>query len=320
VISLQRKAVRSVAFATHSARSKHKFMLFLTAYVDESGHSVDPRARFVGLGGLVAPVSRWEKFTDQWGAALDEFIGGQEFHMKEFILIPGIGPYVGWDENRRQKFMGRLIAAIIESEAAPVAAIVSLDARDALHPTHQEFFGDPYFTAFQQVTRGLSLAALPREVPFEPETVSMVYAYQKDFGAINSGSDAPQNQGRAESLWHAMKEKTIFGQWMGAYSSDTPKNMLPLQAADLFAYEITHEFENQLKRPELAMRWPLKQILSKLVTRQPLIKLFTLDVMIETLIENGVISPNGDDATAFGMSAALSKINVRQSLMERARA
>jgi hypothetical protein len=294
-------------------------MLMLTAYVDESGHSADPLARFVGLGGLVAPVSRWEKFTDDWQSALDEFIDGKEFHMRQYICVSGVGPYVGWDKARRQAFMARLVAAIVESEAQPVAAIVSLDARAALHQIHQDYFGDPYFTAFQQVTRGLSLAALPRGFPFEPETVSMVYAYQSEFGAITTGAALPHNQGRAESLWHAIKQQTDFGQWMGGYSSDTPKNMLPLQAADLFAYEITHEFELQLKRPDLIMRWPLRQILSK-SKDQPLIKLFTLEVLIQTLIENGKISPHSDDAASFSIEASFSMKRTKQTLMERAMA
>jgi hypothetical protein len=106
---------------------------------------------------------------------------------------------------------------------------------------------------------------------------------------------------------------------MGAYSSSTPKNIVALQAADLFAYEITHEFENQLKRPHLGMRWPLKQILSK-TKDQPLIKLFTFAVMIETLIENGIISPNSDDAASVSISASFDMMQVKQSLLERARA
>jgi hypothetical protein len=205
-----KEAVRALGYAVHSQRSSRKLMLMLTAYVDESGHSTDKECRFVGLGGLVAPLSRWEKFTDDWQAALDEFIGGEEFHMRQYVRVPGVGPYEGWDKKRREEFMAKLVGAIVESEAQPVACIVSLDARDALHPSHQEFFGDPYLTAFQQVTRGLSLAAIPREFPFKPETVSMVYAYQSEFGAITTGAALPQNQGRAESLWHAIKQQTTL--------------------------------------------------------------------------------------------------------------
>ena len=72
------------------------------------------------------------------------------------------------------------------------------------------------------------------------------YAYQKEFGTIVSGSTTPQNQGRSESLWHAMKnhphDPLRLNQWMGSYSSEYAKNIYALQAADLFAYEITHEF------------------------------------------------------------------------------
>jgi hypothetical protein len=119
-------------------------------------------------------------------------------------------------------------------------------------------FKDPYYMAFQQCTRGACLQAFGHE----PEKVAMVYAYQKEFGAIAPlGVFSVDQAGNAEKLWHAMKNQTIYGRWMGSYSSSSAKELIPLQAADLLAYELTKEFENLLIRPSDKMRWGLRQIL-----------------------------------------------------------
>ena len=65
----------------------------------------------------------------------------------------------------------------------------------------------------------------------------------------------------AEQLWHMMKAHTDFGKWMGSYGSSTPSANVQLQAADLFAYELSKEFEMLRIRPDGQMRWALQQIL-----------------------------------------------------------
>ena len=47
----------------------------------------------------------------------------------------------------------------------------------------------------------------------------------------------------------------------GVLCVNTPKELVQLQIADLFAYELAKEFENLLKRPNDKMRWGLRQIL-----------------------------------------------------------
>jgi hypothetical protein len=236
------------------------------SYADESGHSADPTCGFVGIGGLVATAENWENvFKLAWLATLNEFTQGRPFHMREFVLVPGVGPYKGWNESKRRAFMARLIDAIASSKARPVACVVSLEDFKMLRPEHQKAFRDPYFMAFQEVTKGLSLPGMPAIDRLYSEQVQMVYARQEEFGATPAG--------RVEQLWKLIKSEASWGQWMGGYESALPHEVPPLQAADLFAYEITHEFENWIKRPDSKMRWPLKQIL-KHETGKLLVKIF----------------------------------------------
>jgi hypothetical protein len=169
-----------------SSRNRHLFML--KAYMDESGHSRDPKSRFVGMGGLIAECDDWVRFEGDWKAALDD-VGLKEFPMKDFAHSEG--QYSGWKEEKRRKHFGALVKAIVSIKVEPVGCVVSLDSFNRA-PTHiKEFYLGPYFMAFQTVTRGAALQALP-ENPFAPEpsnleTVAMVYAYQAEFGASESG-------------------------------------------------------------------------------------------------------------------------------------
>jgi hypothetical protein len=137
----------------------------LTSYVDESGHSAHPACGFVGIGGLVAPSEKWDIFESAWQRALDDFIQGQPFHMREFVCVPGIGPYEGWDEGKRRAFMARLINAIIESEARPVGCVVSLEHFKMLTPEYQRAFRDPYYMALQEVDQGIIACCTSKGIP-----------------------------------------------------------------------------------------------------------------------------------------------------------
>ena len=115
-----------LARAIHPGRSKLRFLLGLSAYFDESGHSEDEKCRFVGMGGLLAPASAWDEFDPKWQAILDKFCEGNPFHATDFANQQE--PFNGWTEEKRRKFFGGLIQTIRESGARPFGAVVSLDA------------------------------------------------------------------------------------------------------------------------------------------------------------------------------------------------
>src|SRR5271170_6582572 len=96
--------VSHLARAIHSPQSKHKFMLGLSAYFDESGDAEDPKCHFVGMAGLVAPSKAWEDFDGKWQAILDEHCGGKPFHAKDFAYQSE--PFNGWAKGKREKFLG----------------------------------------------------------------------------------------------------------------------------------------------------------------------------------------------------------------------
>jgi hypothetical protein len=287
----------------------------LVAYIDESGHSRDPKSHFVGMGGLIADSADWETFTSEWSAALsDAGIQGGELHMRQFAHSRG--PFKGWPEEKRRELMARLVSAIVKIKAVPVGCVVSLEAYNSAPEMLRKFYKEPYFMAFQHVTRGASLQALPKEWPSETETVSMVYATQREFGATKpKDPNANLKKSSAHELWSEMKRLTTYGQWMGEFSTAFPKDRAPLQAADLFAYELVKEYENILKKPESGMRWALKQILP-LGGPGPLVQFYDTHEMIRIFLEATGQDQN-PEVDGFLTESWLQKIAVRDVLLSR---
>jgi hypothetical protein len=223
------------------------WLFMLKAYVDESGDTSDKSCNFVGLGGIAAHEESWSKFETAWGNALGEFIGGEPFHMNDYICVPGHGVYKGWNEDKRRSFMGRLISAILAIKPRFVGCVVSIPDFQSLPQTLKQSLRDPYYVGFQEVTRGLSIVA---EVD-NAHPIAMVYAVHEKFGATEAGM--------AQQLWLTMKQQSECGTWMGPYSISYAADTYALQAADLFVYELTKEFESVCGNFGRKMRWPMKQ-------------------------------------------------------------
>ncbi len=254
-------------------------MLF--SYTDESGHSKHPECRYVALAGFVGDDIQWKNFESDWKEALNAYIGGQELHMKDF----GRGPlYAGWNHRKQHRFLERIVSAITNSGVEAVGCAVSLDDFEAL-PLHlRKATIDPYYMAFQEVTKGLAFRGAPRSEDLETQQVMMVYARQDEYGATEKG--------RASQLWHNIKNgkpQYVWSDWMGSYAPGSPKNVLPLQAADFFAYELTREFESWRNPNRPPMRMGLKMLLRGL-KRRPLIKLYDLPGMLDMYRNSGIIN------------------------------
>jgi len=238
------------------------------------------------MGGLVAPCEAWERFEPQWSEALHSAGLNEPFHMREYAH--STGQFADWkgEEGRRRRLLASLVRAITETKATPIGAVVSLDAFASLTPTQQHRLGGPYYAAFQQVTRGAALEAF-YEHP--DEKVAVVYARNREYG-----TDA----GLAENLFYSIKTKTDFGKRLGAYASSVPEDLPPLQAADLIAYELCHDLENQIKRPQLRMRYALKRLLRLSEIPCPQILFLDQEMMLQRLQE-GTVSE--DEAVSRAM-------------------
>ena len=101
---------------------------------------------------------------------------------------------------------------------------------------------------------------------------------------------------------------------MGIYSSQLAKDVAALQAADLFAYETTKEFENSVNRPTEQMRCGLRQLLEE-EKRQALIKFIGVEGLREVLMDDHLVDENTD----IRLASAMFQLDVTMHMQSRYR-
>lgn len=219
----------------------------LRAYWDESGHAEDPRCRFVGMGGLVASTEGWSAFEPQWRSVLHKY-GLASFHMREYVAL-GVKNKDEWPEERRKALMNELLQAIALAKPFVHGAVMDLSAWRALTTEERSYFRDPWFCCLQECVR---LAAVHCHV--DNETMETVFSDQGEF------------RGKAAELWAVLKNS----QWpgfagLGGYAMEEMRRVLPLQAADLVAYEtVKFTSDTALPPPEKSPRPPRYPLLALL--------------------------------------------------------
>jgi hypothetical protein len=106
-----------------------------------------------------------------------------------------------------------------------------------------------------------------------------------------------------------MKSTLDVGFRMGAYVSSTPQEFCQLQAADIFAYELSKEFENRIKRPNDKMRWALREIMSMNRSQLPRVLLVDRLELLRTIKEARFPDQTGvEEIHNYDMLSAQSKM------------
>jgi hypothetical protein len=218
-------------------------MLKLIGYMDETGHSKDERQRFVGVAGLVAPAENWEAFERKWKQALSDF-KIPYFHMKDFASRRRY--YEGWSEQKRRKLLGKLLRIIATTNPFPVGAIISLDDYRSFSAEDQKLMGDPYHFCL------MGCVYLPswRTENDPPDVrVSIIFGEQLEFKYMAGQllEDFKQNYPAAKRF-----DPPAFGDM---------KEVVPLQAADIVAYELHKEFERRRYRPQADQRYGYMELM-----------------------------------------------------------
>lgn len=210
----------------------------LEAYFDASGHEDDPNCRVVTVAGFISTYDKWRKFERDWAQALAaESV--TLFHMKEFAH--STGEFRNWrgDEERRRRFLGTLIRILQRRTLKAVAATLLLDHYRALDRELQmrEYVGTPYEVAAQfaaMYVRGWGKRHRPKD--------AIINVFEK-------GDDQQAGLQRSFSLYFsgAFDEPPV-------YVDKRSEVGLPLQAADLIAYEHAKAFNDLIKTGKTRVR------------------------------------------------------------------
>jgi hypothetical protein len=215
------------------------------SYVDEAGHSKDPSRSYLCLAGLLATETAWRAFDPEWRSACAEEGLIHPFHMMDFAALKG--QFRGWTEEQRRQLLCKLIAAIRNARAIPIGSVVSVKDYNAFDPRLRSKLRDPYFMAFQSLTYNIAVAT-SMEVP--PGRVTMMFAHHPEHS---------EGLGNAGELWSGLrKNNPIIAMSMDSYVNGQAAEHSPLQAADLWAYELGHHFE-VIRPTRRQPRWPFRQ-------------------------------------------------------------
>lgn len=221
---------------------EHRGLLMLRVYLDESGHSADPTARVVAVAGGLASLEAWERFEPEWKRALFDF-GIRALHMKDFAHFRG--EFEGYDEQRRRSLLSRLLPSIMDHLELAIGAAVPMEHyRLSLSPEEQARRIDPYFGCLRECVKHAvnHMHGLSAE-----EKVELVVA------------DHPEFRAPALELYGVLKDGP-WGPRLGSIAFASPSDVVPLQAADLVAYELFQELRSQIDEPERQVRWPMIQL------------------------------------------------------------
>lgn len=220
----------------------------LEAYFDETGHGEDTNVTYLGVAGCLTSVEVWKKVKDKWSAALRSE-GLLHFHMNEFAF--STSSFKGWkkDEARRRRIYGALWEIIQAAELIPLGGFVRLeDFKRELAGQVHHVLRDAYFLCYLQCLRFLAQ-----------------YAESEQVGNITTIFDNKKGYiGEALRIYDVLADHFI-----GKIPPPVFRDMrifLPLQVADIIAYESKKEFERRLLTPELKPRWGFGQ-LENLISR-----------------------------------------------------
>lgn len=222
--------VREVSRVSHPCSSKYKWLAVFIAYFDDSGHPSDSVA--MSVGGVIAKASSWEKFEVKWSKRLRR-AKKSAFHATDYECRRG--EFTDWDNDKRISFIHDLAAIVKNTVACGVTSSVVMADWFAVMPAkfeRSEFVAKKgaYLLLFQLCIESLvKHAGIPRT-----ETVSCVF---------------DENQfvrGALAEHYSSLKRDLGLEDKLGSLTFGNGKKFLPLQAADMMAYEGFKHTKNQI--------------------------------------------------------------------------
>ena len=210
-------------------------------YYDESGE-YDFKGTLVNItiGGLFAPLDRWQAFDGAWQKALaDE--GLTYFHMSDFEAWKRPFDFKLSNGERDKAKHNRLLTALLD---------ILLDQVDGLYAFGAVSMYDPdkppltHAALMEDCVGGAIKNAVLDVADFYQEPLNLVFGKQKHFG---------------ESKIRRFVDFYDYGDEQGRIRSSRmaePKDVRPLQAADILAYEMARA--QRAGRPE---RYPFQRLI-----------------------------------------------------------
>jgi hypothetical protein len=188
-----------------------------TAYFDESG--IHGGSLTLSVAGYLSSDLLWGQFEEEWQSVLNRE-GLPYFHMVEFENRQGY--YRAWDEQRRHSVLRDLFGIIQRNTIIPIAS--SLKLEDARFLDDYQPPNSPYTFCVQECMKKVGQWAWACGY-----SGNVAYVFEHGAGY---GNELDQLR-KIIAADETRKRRLCFGSWVFG----DKKEILPLQAADILAYE-----------------------------------------------------------------------------------
>jgi hypothetical protein len=207
----------------------------IEGFIDESGiHEGSPA---VAVAAYLAEPADWHEFSMAWQAKLSSK-GIRYFHAADCAALRG--EFEGWDVTTKNEFVAGLLPLIGKLRCAGVAVGIVLrdfEAAIAERPRYRDLLGTPYTACFhwvvQKIIGGLQHHGDLRNVALFHEINDHQHEALDDFQWIRLHRD--------------------YGHHLVSLAFGTKEQFVPLQAADVLAYETFRRISNASGPPRRAM-------------------------------------------------------------------
>ena len=241
----------------------------LSLYLDDSRDYQDPQdKRYMVVGGAIGTEEAWTALEHDWSAIFARE-GVRWLHMKE--LVPGCGEYASWknDEERKGKFLAELLRGLPERDIFPIGCVQDFRAYGKKRNRKDTTERNPYQTAFGvSIQLGVELTAAREERTYTvqdllaADDISTIIPPDAGDKIQVIAADKPGEVGEMHDVYHQLGEhnpRLLGSLTISCSPRKQRKNshtcnckgiheLIPLQCADLIAYELGQRFERGKER------------------------------------------------------------------------
>jgi hypothetical protein len=212
---------------------RDRLVMILTAYFDDSGTHAGSEA--VAVAGYIATTEAWSAFEAEWRRALDDY-GLTHFHMADYSNRAKA--YAYWQETQRLIRFNRLVDIINSHDMGIFGTVIATEPFNRIFSAKaKRHCGGAYGLAavmnFMEVSKKVS--AVNEEHGWD---AWVAYVYES--GTVGAGQvlkvfQANKNNPKQEQEWRLLSLRF-----------EDKRKFVPLQAADILAYELYRHLPRQL--------------------------------------------------------------------------
>jgi hypothetical protein len=202
--------------------------VMLRVFMDESGtHDTSP---VITVAAYTGRPSDWRKFTRDWNRMKDPI---KVFHSTDCEALRG--EFSGWTQESRNELVARLLPVIAKYELRGTAVGINItDFNNAVsnQVTLSHLFGSPYVVCFQAVVDNI----MWQMQQFRMDNVPLAFIHEEN--------DYQQQALEAFEFVKSMRTRHTAAMTITFAAKN---EMVPLQAADVLAYETNKRARDQTR-------------------------------------------------------------------------